>query len=759
VNGSFDLCVGDGDRIGQPGVMTCADNHIKLCGDLSLFDGAVQVENRCFEIRVPHLDLTYSFHEAVELNFAGLLPTSTPEIFIEMCAKGFNAEWDDAANKVLCKPHANPAFKMSVPLVRLRLRANLTVAGGNFGNVDVHLTANFSEGMKFAGFGRFDSGSTTALGLQFWSPDYCELAVSVDVPFGGQPKLSGTAPKCPPYCLVQSDCASDEKCNFGRCERCGNGNCAFGENSLNCPADCGYPAGSKCSSDAMCASKTCWETSEQLQFLVDLGLAITPGVCLPCLPGVTACPAGKYCDGLQFFECRDKAPYGTLCGYNEVCASNMCQFDLGWGGGRCADCNTDAMCPGDQWCDMSSTVVPPSGPEYRCKPRAGVGEKCGIGGADTRCQDGLFCDADGACKLKAGNGIACIRDGVCTSNHCCGFTCRECCAKADCGPGLGCYENQCKKGADGQACVENAECASGVCVVGICTTPVGNGLPCGGDGACQSGHCCAGTCRACCAKADCGAGLGCYGYTCRKGDDGEACVEGAECAGGICNAGLCVTRKANGQSCGGDIGCQSNHCCAGTCRESCAKADCPAGLGCYGNTCKKGDDGDQCVEGAECAGGICSGGYCYTAKPNGSSCSINAGCASGRCCGNVCRECCEKSHCPVGLGCYGQTCRKGNNGEACSTSDECGSGLCYSYVCTPKGPSGENFACEAGWQCQSGLCGYSDKHLRKVCYSAENRPAASACDVDGECASNDCAWYPFGWVSPPRVPGHWCTYP
>ncbi|MBT9561177.1 MAG: hypothetical protein IV100_34605, partial [Myxococcales bacterium] len=68
VNGSFDLCVGDGDRIGQPGVLTCADNHIKLCGDLNLLDGAIHVENRCFEIRVPHFDLTYSFHEAVELN-------------------------------------------------------------------------------------------------------------------------------------------------------------------------------------------------------------------------------------------------------------------------------------------------------------------------------------------------------------------------------------------------------------------------------------------------------------------------------------------------------------------------------------------------------------------------------------------------------------------------------------------------------------------------------------------------------------------
>jgi hypothetical protein len=103
--------------------------------------------------------------------------------------------------------------------------------------------------------------------------------------------------------------------------------------------------------------------------------------------------------------------------------------------------------------------------------------------------------------------------------------------------------------------------------------------------------------------------------------------------------------------------------------------------------------------------------------------------------------------------------QKGNNGEACSTSDECGSGLCYSFVCTAKGASGTNFACEGGWQCQSGLCGYSDKHLRFVCYSDEDRPAASACDVDGECLSNDCALYPFGWVSPPRVAGFWCTYP
>ncbi len=76
--------------------------------------GAAQVENRCFEIRVPHKDLTYSFHEAVELDFAGVIPTSTPENFIEMCAKGECAEWEDAAKMVL--PYGgSPAPSPSLP--------------------------------------------------------------------------------------------------------------------------------------------------------------------------------------------------------------------------------------------------------------------------------------------------------------------------------------------------------------------------------------------------------------------------------------------------------------------------------------------------------------------------------------------------------------------------------------------------------------------------------------------------------------------
>ncbi|MBT9556537.1 MAG: hypothetical protein IV100_10935 [Myxococcales bacterium] len=81
---------------------------------------------------------------------------------------------------------------------------------------------------------------------------------------------------------------------------------------------------------------------------------------------------------------------------------------------------------------------------------------------------------------------------------------------------------------------------------------------------------------------------------------------------------------------------------------------------------------------------------------------------------SLCRGCCGIAHLPAGLGCYGQTCRKGTNGEAFSTSDECASGLCYSIVCTAKGASGTNFASEAGWQCESGLCGYSGKHLCNV---------------------------------------------
>ncbi|MCA9515054.1 MAG: hypothetical protein KC635_08950, partial [Myxococcales bacterium] len=649
MHGDLEVCLGDGDLPREPGVMACPANHVKACGDIALLGGVVGVEDKCVELTWPHADLTYSVDESAVIDLGPLLPVSEPHLWIEMCARGQYAAWSEAQARVVCLPHADPGYKMTVPYVRIRFVSELTVIGGSLGNVEVVLVDDFTSGVKLSGTARYTKGTSRAFGIDNWAPDACDVAVELNLPTGGTPTLTGSAPHCPGFCFVTADCADvGGTCLFGRCERCGNGHCAFGETSATCPDDCGHPVGSDCTNDDYCASKHCWTTDQQVTILTDSGMARPTGICLPCVPGANSCPEGMYCDGLQLFECREKAPYGENCAYDVACQSGLCAFNLFWGViPRCATCKEDEHCPSGQWCD-NYPALSPTAPDYKCHATAGLGEKCGvgpyIGATDAHCAAGLFCDVDGTCHVKAEDGVLCTGDRVCASSHCCGGTCRECCAKADCATGLGCYGNTCRKGNDGEYCVEDGECGSGHCVfvagIGYCTTPVANGVACAADGACQSGHCCAGTCGGCCAPADCAADPenGCYpsgsGYSvCRPGDDGEACSNHQECASDNCVAGFCRTKQPNGYvGCATQDGqCQSGHCCVDTCGACCADQDCttPGANRCYQNTCRLGSEGEPCDEGADCASGSCIGLRCAPppgSKHNYQSCSADNQC-------------------------------------------------------------------------------------------------------------------------------------
>ncbi|PKN53991.1 MAG: hypothetical protein CVU56_28915, partial [Deltaproteobacteria bacterium HGW-Deltaproteobacteria-14] len=491
--GDVDICVGDGDRIGMAGVRACTSDRLHVCGDISLLGGAISVADACLDVTAPEGDVTFSLRASAGVNLGSIVPSSVTELFIEECARGQVAEWDAGQGKVVCVAAADPNFKMPAPMVRLRLQSNLTFIGGSFGNVDVNLSANFSpDGLSFAGTARYTSGTSTALGFDYWAPDFCDIHVTLVIPEGGAPYLDASAPQCSPYCLVDANCVDEgATCRFGRCSVCGDGLCAFGENSNNCADDCGAPAGDACTMDADCASANCWTEAEQQEILVSDSVAPGQGVCLACDPNDPAtCPVGQYCDGFQLLECRDKAGYGVACGWNEVCQSGMCQFDAFWGGPRCADCTSDAHCGVGEWCDTYPALFP-TAPDYKCHGLAATGEKCGFTGSDLHCQPGNFCDLDGTCHAQADNAYVCARDAVCQSDHCCQNDlasppglgiCHECCAKADCGAGEGCYGWECRKGEDGEQCVEDAECGSNNCVfvlgVGYCTTPASNGTAC-----------------------------------------------------------------------------------------------------------------------------------------------------------------------------------------------------------------------------------------------------------------------------------------
>ncbi len=583
-HGTADLCLGNGDLVGAPGVEACADDYLKLCGGMQLLDGLVTLEDKCFEIHVPHLDVVFSIREGVPLDFDGVLPSSNSEVMIEMCPKGQNAAFNEAAGRVICQPHANPGFKMTVPFTKLRFRSSVDVAGAHFGNVDMRLVTRWDESaLRLEGVARYDGTSTpptAAFGLDAWAPEHCDMSIGLVIHTNAAPELTVGRPNCYPYCLADSDCSESGPgafCALGKCQVCGDDACAFGENSLNCPQDCGYPAGTSCpDDDDYCASGICWSVAEQLPFLVDLGAKRDPGVCLPCLPGVTDCGPGKYCDGFQFFECRDKAPWGAYCAMNSACASDKCQFDLLWGGPRCAECTDSNQCGNNEWCDTYPSLIP-TAPDYKCHPRAQTGEKCGvgpyIGATDGNCAPGNFCDVDGTCHAKAPADVICTGDRVCASDNCCfeGLgVCEECCNDGDCTGGKWCdtylttgaghpenlVSNTCRGPAPtGGKCGllgQDHHCQAGnFCDAdGTCHAKAQNGTLCLANNACVSGHCtpyignaflptCVGGAQdaICSFDSDCGPEWACHDLTCKKGNPGWHCQLGAnDCQPGLyCN--------------------------------------------------------------------------------------------------------------------------------------------------------------------------------------------------------------------------------
>jgi hypothetical protein len=122
-----------------------------------------------------------------------------------------------------------------------------------------------------------------------------------------------------------------------------------------------------------------------------------------------------------------------------------------------------------------------------------------------------------------------------------------------------------------------------------------NGITCGGDGACISNRCWAGTCRNCCTEADSG-GIGCYGYVCRYGDNGEPFSGNNICASGLCCEGYC---KAPGDS-------HMNHPCS---------------------------EGWHCLSGSRAYSGKHVRNVCFSYEnlPIGGGCDVDQECASGNC--------------------------------------------------------------------------------------------------------------------------------
>jgi hypothetical protein len=233
---------------------------------------------------------------------------------------------------------------------------------------------------------------------------------------------------------------------------------------------------------------------------------------------------------------------------------------------------------------------------------------------DSDCCAGNYCDGPygpSVCTPTSPDGMFCVSSRECASGTCvenvCGGTVPVCspagsaCSLAG---GLPCCEGtRCREApgsfaclppsADGEACAEAADCASGVCTSGVCGIPPptcsARGSSCLGALDCCEGTTCVmyggspdsyvvafcaaivadgGSCAEAdtvCASGSCAEGL-CRASACRPLD--AVCETGthAECCTGFCDfgfsygVGVCRARLPAGQPCYDDGWCQSGHC-------------------------------------------------------------------------------------------------------------------------------------------------------------------------------------------------------
>jgi hypothetical protein len=295
------------------------------------------------------------------------------------------------------------------------------------------------------------------------------------------------------------------------------------------------------------------------------------------------------------------------------------------------------------------------------------------------CVGGVCKKSDGGpCSIDADCASGLCTAGVCSSSNNCGGS------GLTCATGEVCVGGACKK-ADGGACMADGECVSGLCSNNVCKKP--NGAMCAANADCASGLCSGGVCTI---PSGCGtpgflcpAGTTCVSGVCKK-PDGGMCMADNECLSGLCSNNVC--KKADGAMCAANADCASGLCSGGVCTipSGCGTPGflCPSGTTCVGGLCKKADGG-ACMADSECLSGLCSANVCK--KPNGATCGANPECASGVCSGGVCTVpggCGTPGFlCPSGTTCVGTACKKVDGGQ-CTADSDCASGLCSNGTCT-----------------------------------------------------------------------------
>jgi len=275
--------------------------------------------------------------------------------------------------------------------------------------------------------------------------------------------------------------------------------------------------------------------------------------------------------------------------------------------------------------------------------------------------------------------------------------------------------------AKGQACTIAIDCASSLCVDGVCCDKACTGSceACDVSGA-------LGTCSPVASGPPHGARMCAGGFACAAGACLSGCTDDAQCSStSFCESGACKAKKAEKETCSRPAECASGECVAGTC-------------------------GRACTDDAKCGVEFCDGTRCVPKKANGVACGragecTSASCIDGFCCGEA------RSCAPYTCGSAG--CRTTCEDAAhCTTGSECREGKCVPQAgakCSSDGLSsvdkdGKVTQCNA-YRCRSdGICYPACNSTEECAPGFICNAAAKTCDRANVAAEEDDGGCAFG---------------
>ncbi|AKT40663.1 hypothetical protein [Chondromyces crocatus] len=450
---------------------------------------------------------------------------------------------------------------------------------------------------------------------------------------------------------------------------------------------CKRSPGQTCSANVDCASGFC--VDDRCCSTACYGDCVScgnpQGQCTPLPLGTTdTCTGGAQCNGMG--ECR--LPTGLLCMNGAQCLSGYC---------------TDGVCCNEVCGDACESCAVP-GLVGTCSPTAeGQQDDCNPGEV---CHNGS-CSGEGGSQCNSPSDCA---SGFCIDGVCCATACNEPCHACDVTGSVGtcapdplengqqdtcsnvevCDDGACKR-VDGQTCNAAAQCASDVCIDGVC---------------------CATACNEACHACDVPGSVGTCSPDPSLDDQQDTCNPNELCSNGTCTADVGVACSVNSDCASGF--CVDEVCCATACNEACRACDVPGSEGTCSPDVSLNGQQETCDPGEQCSNGTCTAAL-------GAICSANGDCASGHCvdgvcCATACDDACWACDVPGSEG----TCSP--DGALDGQQDECGddeacddAGACTALVIT----------CSEDDDCASGFCADG------VCCGTACDEACHTCDLPG----------------------------